>query len=74
MPADAEPQRSVAAAACLLRRKRPVVIDLAVFIDGKSFRETREAWIDEVLASGEVAGRTQAKMPPGINRSDRTGN
>jgi hypothetical protein len=29
--------------------QRPVVIDLAVFIDGRSFREKREAWIDEVL-------------------------
>src|SRR6478752_2076607 len=30
----------------LLSRKRPVVIDLAVFIDGKPFRDRRDAWID----------------------------
>jgi hypothetical protein len=40
----------------LLAPERPIVVDLAVFIDGKSFRERREAWIDEVVA----AAKTQA--------------
>ena len=44
----------------LLGRKRPVVIDLAVFIDGKSFRESREMWIDDV-----IAGAKNAKSPLG---------
>ena len=44
----------------LLSRKRPVVIDLAVFIDGKSFRESREAWIDDV-----IAGAKSVKPPGG---------
>ena len=38
----------------LLGPKRPVVIDLAVFIDGQPFRESREAWIDELLAAGQA--------------------
>ena len=38
---------------CLLGPKRPVVIDLAVFIDGRPFRESREAWIDELLTPAE---------------------
>ncbi|HJQ78488.1 MAG TPA: hypothetical protein VJ828_00965 [Lacipirellulaceae bacterium] len=37
----------------LLSRKRPVVIDLAVFIDGRSFRDSREAWIDDVIAAAK---------------------
>jgi EF hand len=35
----------------LLSRKRPVVIDLAVLIDGKSFREKRDVWIDELVST-----------------------
>jgi hypothetical protein len=35
----------------LLGPKRPLVIDLAVFIDGRPFREAREAWIDGLLAA-----------------------
>jgi hypothetical protein len=34
----------------LLSRKRPIVIDLAVLIDGKSFRDKRDAWIDELVS------------------------
>jgi hypothetical protein len=34
--------------------KRPVVIDLAVFIDGRPFREKREAWLDAVLAAAKT--------------------
>jgi hypothetical protein len=33
----------------LVGPKRPVLIDLAVFVDGRPFRESREAWIDELL-------------------------
>jgi hypothetical protein len=43
----------------LLSRKRPVVIDLAVLIDGKSFRDKRELWIDEMIA----AGKKKASQP-----------
>ncbi len=35
----------------LLSRKRPIVIDLAVLIDGKSFRDKRDSWIDELVAT-----------------------
>jgi hypothetical protein len=34
----------------LLSPKRPLVIDVAVFIDGKPYRAAREIWIDEALA------------------------
>src|SRR3954463_841092 len=34
----------------LLSRKHPMVIDLAVLIDGKSFRDKRDAWIDELAS------------------------
>jgi hypothetical protein len=37
----------------LLASTRPVVVDLAVFIDGKGFRERREEWIDEVVAAAK---------------------
>jgi hypothetical protein len=33
----------------LLARERPVVIDVAVFIDGKPYADGREAWIDDAL-------------------------
>jgi hypothetical protein len=33
----------------LLARARPVVIDVAVFIDGKPYADGREAWIDDAL-------------------------
>src|SRR4051812_16264083 len=35
----------------LLSRKRPTVIDLAVLIDGKSFRDKRDSWIDELVST-----------------------
>jgi hypothetical protein len=44
----------------LVAPNRPIVIDLAVFIDGKAFREQREAWIDGVVA----AAKTQASGEP----------
>src|SRR5262245_49518960 len=46
----------------LLGPKRPVIIDLAVFVDGKSFRESREAWIDDVIAGAKEA-KTQEEAP-----------
>src|SRR6476659_1415632 len=39
----------------LLSRKRPIVIDLAVLIDGKSFRDKRDAWIDELVSTPKPA-------------------
>jgi Ca2+-binding EF-hand superfamily protein len=33
----------------LLAPKHPVLIDVAVFVDGKPYREGREAWIDGVI-------------------------
>jgi Ca2+-binding EF-hand superfamily protein len=33
----------------LLAPKQPVLIDVAVFVDGKPYREGREAWIDGVI-------------------------
>lgn len=44
----------------LLSRRRPVVIDLAVLIDGKSFREKRDVWLDE-LASVPKPAEANAK-------------
>lgn len=49
----------------LLAPQRPVLIDLAVFIDGKPFRDVREASIDSL-----VAGATQ---PESVDDA-RTGN
>ena len=37
----------------LVGRKRPSVIDLAVFVDGQPFRAAREAWIDTLLQQAE---------------------
>jgi hypothetical protein len=45
----------------LLSRKRPVVIDLAVFIDGKSFRDRRDSWIDELVAMPKSAAQEEPK-------------
>jgi hypothetical protein len=39
--------------------RRPVLVDLAAFIDGKTFRQAREAWIDDLLA--EPAETSNAK-------------
>ena len=35
--------------------KRPVVIDVAVFVDGRPYANGREAWIDDVLSESEKA-------------------
>jgi hypothetical protein len=53
--------------------KRPVIMDLAVFVDGKSFREKREAWVDEVLtaaktpAGPDAASGNNPAVEPGTN-------
>jgi hypothetical protein len=44
----------------LLSRKRPIVIDLAVLIDGKSFRDKRDSWIDELVS---VPKKTDSRPP-----------
>jgi hypothetical protein len=45
----------------LLSRKRPVVIDLAVLIDGKSFRDKRDSWIDELVSTKPAEHKPPAK-------------
>src|SRR5215211_777000 len=54
----------------LLSRKRPVVIDLAVLIDGKSFRDKRDSWIDELVAMPKPPER----QPPKKNAKKEKGN
>jgi hypothetical protein len=51
--------------------KRPIVIDLAVFIDGKAFREKREVWIDEVVAAAKT--QTSGDAPAGNNSEEAAG-
>ena len=47
----------------LLSRKRPVVIDLAVLIDGKSFRDKRDSWLDELVSMPKpLEHKTPAKV------------
>src|SRR5215475_3681497 len=48
----------------LLSRKRPVVIDLALFIDGKSFRDKRDSWIDELVAMPKPTAPVEPKKEP----------
>ena len=61
----------------LLSRKRPIVIDLAVLIDGKSFRDKRDAWIDELVSTPKPAERPPvdktAKKEKGNNKSEPVG-
>ncbi len=61
----------------LLSRKRPVVIDLAVLIDGKSFRDKRDSWIDEMVSVPKPSeGRPSAKdttKATGNKKPDLTG-
>ena len=54
----------------LLTRKRPVVIDLAVLIDGKSFRDKRESWSDELVA----ASKQDAKPVAAKDAREKKGN
>jgi hypothetical protein len=61
----------------LLSRKRPVVIDLAVLIDGRSFRDKRDAWIDELVAMPNSAATQPAnktgEKEKGNNKSEPVG-
>jgi hypothetical protein len=56
--------------------KRPVIMDLAVFVEGKSFREKREAWVDEVLTAAKSPAGTESTVgnnpaiEPGTNVAD----
>ncbi len=52
----------------LMAPNRPLVIDVAVFIDGKSFRHAREAWIDDVLAAAKPGpAKVAVEVPAGNN-------
>ena len=58
----------------LLTRKRPVVIDLAILIDGKSFRDKRDSWIDEQIAASK-SGEQKPTPPvtkPADNKSQKS--
>jgi hypothetical protein len=61
----------------LLSRKRPVVIDLAVLIDGKSFRDKRDSWIDELVSTSKSAvqqpAKKDAKVEKGNNKPESVG-
>ena len=61
----------------LLSRKRPMVIDLAVLIDGKSFRDKRDSWIDELVSTPKPAERRPenktTKKEKGNNKSEPVG-
>ena len=52
----------------LLTRKRPVVIDLAILIDGKSFRDKRDSWNDEQIAASQSG--EQKPAPPAAKPAD----
>jgi hypothetical protein len=52
----------------LLAPDKPVVVDLAVFIDGKPYRNAREAWIDEVYAAAKAAPVGGADPEPAGNK------
>jgi Ca2+-binding EF-hand superfamily protein len=60
----------------LMGPERPLVIDLAVFVHSKSFREQRETWVDEVLSaaksppSADIHSGTNSVPEPGTNGSD----
>jgi hypothetical protein len=51
----------------LLSRKRPLVIDLALLIDGKSFRDKRESWVEEIVASAKH-GPEPPKAKPAVDK------
>jgi hypothetical protein len=61
----------------LLSRKRPIVIDLAVLIDGKSFRDKRDSWIDELVSMPKPAvqqpPKKDANKEKGNNKSEPAG-
>jgi hypothetical protein len=55
----------------LLSRKRPTVIDLAVLIDGKSFRDKRDSWINELVS---VPKPTDSRPPDKAARKEKGNN
>src|SRR6476620_8790275 len=61
----------------LLSRKRPIVIDLAVLIDGRSFRDKRDSWIDELVSAPKTTERRSpekaARKEEGNNKSEPVG-
>jgi EF hand len=61
----------------LLSRKRPIVIDLAVLIDGKPFRDKRDSWIDDLVSTPKpIASHPSAKdakKDEGNNKSEPVG-
>ncbi|MGE3637827.1 MAG: hypothetical protein AB7G28_04660 [Pirellulales bacterium] len=46
----------------VLLAARPVVIDVAIFIDGKPYTDGREAWIDDVLKPPATAAKAAEKQ------------
>jgi Ca2+-binding EF-hand superfamily protein len=52
----------------LLSRKRPVVIDLALLIDGKSFRDKRESWVEEIVAAAKQGPEPPKALPAVDNK------
>ncbi len=54
----------------LLAPKRPVVIDVAVRIDDKSFREARNDWIDRVIADSKSASNDSEPPKHGLEITD----
>ena len=55
----------------LLSRKRPIVIDLAVLIDGKSFRDKRDSWIDELVSTPKP---TERQPPEKVTKKEKGNN
>jgi hypothetical protein len=55
----------------LLSRVKPIVIDLAVLVDGKSFREKRESWIDEVIATGKKNASKPQINQAAVKKADK---
>jgi hypothetical protein len=53
----------------LLTPKRPVLIDVAVLIDGKSFREARENWVDQLLAEPKTAPPDAKPTKPVVSKT-----
>jgi hypothetical protein len=51
----------------LLGRKQPIVIDIAVFIDGRSFRDVREAWIEQLIADAKRAAADGTSKDANVN-------
>ncbi|MEX2317869.1 MAG: hypothetical protein WD669_12000 [Pirellulales bacterium] len=56
----------------LLGPKQPVLIDIAVFIDGKPYRSAREVWIDDVLAARKSADNSDQNPSPEAKEQETT--